>query len=92
MRPNIRLSLFVLLLLITNTVSAQQVIPLSADKGDNLSVFLDNIQFTSISGTNSYGLKFRFVVMGSKLPRTLSKEHTDTIYRLHADTCRINNF
>jgi hypothetical protein len=37
-------------------------------------------------------LKFRFVVMGSKLPRTLSKEHTDTIYRLHADTCRINNF
>lgn len=58
-----------MLLFFTNSVSAQQVIPLPTDRGDNLSVFLDNIQFTFITETNSYGLQFRFVVMGGKLPR-----------------------
>ena len=69
MKPNYNISLFVLLLFITISVSAQQVIPLPTDRGDNLSVFLDNIQFTSLTQTNSYGLQFRFVVMGGKLPR-----------------------
>ena len=69
LKPSHNISLFVLLLFITNSVSAQQVIPLPTDRGDNLSVFLDNIQFTSITQPNSYGLQFRFVVMGGKLPR-----------------------
>ena len=69
LKPSYKLSLFVLLLFFTNSVSAQQVIPLPTDRGDNLSVFLDNIQFTFITETNSYGLQFRFVVMGGKLPR-----------------------
>lgn len=69
LKPNYNISLFVLLLFITTSVSAQQVIPLPTDRGDNLSVFLDNIQFTSITQSNSYGLQFRFVVMGGKLPR-----------------------
>lgn len=69
LKPNYKLSLIVMLLFFTNSVSAQQVIPLPTDRGDNLSVFLDNIQFTFITETNSYGLQFRFVVMGGKLPR-----------------------
>ncbi len=69
LKPSYKLSLFVLLLFFTNSVSAQQVIPLPTDRGDNLSVFLDNIQFSFITETNSYGLQFRFVVMGGKLPR-----------------------
>ena len=69
LKPSYKLSLFVLLLFITQSVSAQQVIPLPTDRGDNLSVFLDNIQFSFITETNSYGLQFRFVVMGGKLPR-----------------------
>ena len=69
LKPSYKLSLIVLLLFFTNSVSAQQVIPLPTDRGDNLSVFLDNIQFTFITETNSYGLQFRFVVMGGKLPR-----------------------
>ena len=69
MKPIYNISLFVLLLFITSSVSAQQVIPLPTDRGDKLSVFLDNIQFTAITQTNSYGLRFRFVIMGGKLPR-----------------------
>ena len=69
LKPNYKLSLIVMLLFFTNSVSAQQVIPLPTDRGDNLSVFLDDIQFSFITETNSYGLQFRFVVMGGKLPR-----------------------
>ena len=72
MKPNYNISLFVLLLVITNSVLAQQVISLPTDKGDKLSVSLDNIHFTSISETNGYGLQFSFVVKEGKLPR---KEH-----------------
>ena len=69
LKPKYKRLLIVLLQFFTISVSAQQVIPLPTDRGDNLSVFLDNIQFTYITETNSYGLQFRFVVMGGKLPR-----------------------
>jgi outer membrane protein OmpA-like peptidoglycan-associated protein len=61
-----------LLLFIVSSVQAQHIIPLPGAKNDKLTVCIDSVYFTSLPGANDYGLQFRFVVMGDKLPR---KEH-----------------
>ena len=58
-----------LLLFIVSAVQAQQVIPLPGGRNDKLAVFIDSVFFTSLTDANDYGLQFRFVVMGDKLPR-----------------------
>lgn len=58
-----------LLLFVVTAVRSQHVIPLPNGKDDNLTVCIDSVLFASIAGTGDYGLQFRYVVMGDKLPR-----------------------
>lgn len=61
--------LSVVLLFIVASVQAQQVIPLPNGKNDKLTVCIDSVQFATLAGGGDYGLQFRFVLMGDKLPR-----------------------
>lgn len=57
------------LLFIVSAVQAQHVIPLPHGKNDKLTVCIDSVLFASVADADDYGLQFRFVVMGDKLPR-----------------------
>lgn len=58
-----------LLLFIVSAVQAQHVIPLPSGVNDNLAVCIDSVRFASLADADDYGLQFRFVVIGDRLPR-----------------------